>query len=379
MDHETLCRLDDVFASRFPQQFWGRWGRVRDFVQENNTDKFKQALASTNNRFAHPYWGFRGELCLDITGVVFPGEVRRLQLRDGWIFLRQIGRVPIKRANIPKPESIATSFIQAQRCGKDELSSRTPEISFASTKTICVIGLGCIGATLALELAKNGFQLVLVDDDEVEFGPTVRWPLGFQYLGWPKAEALADFIAKQWPHCRALPKVHDVGKDQEVDSQLIVDVDLVLDATAELGVQRYLSDLAAVSQKPLIMISGTPGGWGGRIARFLPTRETEPCRMCLDLYEADHELTLPPADPRGAFQPVGCGDISFHAVSADTSEISLSGARLVLSTLSAGVEEAYPSVWWNVGTLSLRSSDGKLIEPKFETWHLAPHPQCRNH
>jgi len=166
---------------------------------------------------------------------------------------------------------------------------------------------------------------------------------------------------------------------RELDEQALSGVDLVVDASAELGVQRYISDLSAEISKPVVMVSTTPGGWGGRIARFLPDRKKEPCHTCLCFFEIENYVTLPPVDPKGTFQPIGCGDITFQASGVDTSEISLAGARLVFSTLGECAEGAYPQTWWNVATLSLRDSEGALIEPKLETWRLGPHPKCTNH
>jgi hypothetical protein len=262
-------------------------------------------------------------------------------------------------------------------CPRRNRVSEYDAISFVNMHLDFV--LGCVGAALVLELAKVGTQLVLVDDDEVEFSASVRWPLGFEYIGWAKSKALAHFIGRQWPYCRVKPYVLAIGGDTEKDSGIVADVDLVVDGTAELGVQRYLGDIAAKCGKPVIEVSTTPGGWGGRLARYLPSRKTEPCRTCLWFYEAQKHLTTPPENLNGRFQPLGCGDVSFQGLSADTTEISVAGARLVFSTLSEGTLGGYPSTWWNVATLLLRSPEGLLIEPRLDTWRLEPHAKCRNH
>jgi molybdopterin/thiamine biosynthesis adenylyltransferase len=378
-NREQLCSLEEAIADRFTQQFWGRWLRMPGFVRENDSDKFDQVISYASHGFASAFWGYRGEPCLDVIGVIFPEEVRRCEFHDGWVFLRRNGKRPGKRKVLPTPLRAGASLVRAQRCGRTEISSRAPDVAFARSKKVAVVGLGCVGAPLALELAKVGVQLVLVDDDEVEFAPAVRWPLGLDYLGWAKSKALADFIGKQWPYCGVQPHIGAIGRNRAADTEIITGVDLVVDGTAELGVQRYVGDLAAECGKPVIEVSTTPGGWGGRLARFLPTRDTEPCRVCLFFYEEESYLTIPPADPNGRFQPLGCGDISFHALSADTTEISLAGARLVFSTLAEGALGAYPVTWWNVATLWLRSTEGVLIEPRLETWHLTPHPKCPNH
>jgi hypothetical protein len=311
--HQSLCRLNESIAMHFGQAFWGRWQRLPNFIREDDTAKFNLALSSLNQRFRHLQWGYQRSFWLDVTAGIFPEEVRRCEYRDGWIFLCHRGDPPTKQVSLRKPRLTGQSFVRAERCGRQEVNSRIPELAFAATKTVAVVGLGCLGATLALELAKAGFALKLIDSDEVEFGPSVRWPLGFEYLGWKKGDALKSFIKQQWPFCTVEGLAWRIGAKRRSDEQILSSVDLIVDATAEIGVQRYLSDLAAELSKPMVLLSTTPGGWGGRFARFLPARRTEPCHACLCFYEAEGFITCPPADPNGTFQPVGCGDITFHA------------------------------------------------------------------
>ena len=273
--NQTICSLSEAMARKFETQFWGRWIRVPEFICEDEPSKFDQIVCEKNPQIARPRWGYqKTEPFLDVIGVLFPEEIRRCELADGWIFLRRDGKAPSKRKAMPKPERVGCSLVRAQRCADSELQSRTPESVFSRTKKVAVIGLGCIGAPLALELAKLSMPLLLVDRDEVEFGPSVRWPLGFSYLGWAKSEALRHFIGKQWPYCTVQPYARKFGEDSTNDEQIVQEADVIVDATAELGIQRYLGDMAAGLGKPVIMISTTLGGWGGRLASFLPDRKT---------------------------------------------------------------------------------------------------------
>ena len=298
-------------------------------------------------------------------------------MRDGWVFLVSMGRKNGKHSS--RVETIGTYLVRSERAGSAESAARIPQLANLPQKRVTVIGLGCVGAVIALELAKTGCALCLVDDDEVELAAAVRWPLGIEYLGWEKSEALRHHAMNQWPWAKIESRSHHVGTDYGQDRTIVEASDVVIDATAEIGIQRYLGDLCAASGKPLVIVSSTPGGWGGRIARFFPSRSKAACPVCLWLYEQDKIVTIPPADPLGMFQPIGCRDISFYAPSADTTEISLAATRLAISTLLEGVEGGYPSVPWNFATLVLRCPTGEFIGPKLETWTLPPHSLCQNH
>jgi molybdopterin/thiamine biosynthesis adenylyltransferase len=378
-DHALVCSLPDQLAGQFSRKVWGRWTRVTDFVYENDPEKFRAHIETVHSFVRRPYWAHVGEEAFDIIGVIYPEEVRRRENADGWIFSRKTGRLKKRDIGFPKVEQTGQALVKAQRSGLEDFQTRNSVAATLAAKKVAVFGLGCVGGPLALELAKLGSSLILIDPDEVELAPTIRWPLGFEYLGWNKAKAFRHFIAKQWPYSNIEARDIRAGSEYETDQEIIRQADLVIDATAEIGVQRYLNDFCTALGKPLIIISTTPGGWGGRIALFGPSRAHDPCRTCLWHYEQDGTVAEPPSDPNGTFQPQGCGDITFYACSSDTAEISLAGARLAISTLSDGTTGIYPKISWNIGTLFLRSSEGDLIGPKLKGLSLPPHPACPNH
>ena len=60
-------------------------------------------------------------------------------------------------------------FVRAGRAGREDLTSRIPELSQLHKKTVTVIGLGCLGAPSVLELARCGVgEIRIIDFDIVE-------------------------------------------------------------------------------------------------------------------------------------------------------------------------------------------------------------------
>jgi hypothetical protein len=153
-------------------------------------------------------------------------------------------------------------------------------------------------------------------------------------------------------------------------------VDLIFDATAERGVQLFLSSKASDLGIPYVMAESRPGGWGGLIAKILPGGDNG-CYYCLLHALKDESIEPPPAKEEDFIQPQGCISPTFTAASFDTSTISMAAVRLAISTLIANQSGGYPSIEHNVGVLSLRDpSTGLATFPNWKTYHLGKHPNC---
>jgi len=161
------------------------------------------------------------------------------------------------------------------------------------------------------------------------------------------------------------------------DLARLLDTDLILDATAESGIQLLLSDLAAERGIPYICTSTTPGAWGGLVFRQLPGAD-QACWSCLQHAMTQGLVPTPLHDPRGTLQPAGCANLTFTGAGVDIQLISLMAVRTTIATLCAGTQNGYPDVDWNVAVATLRSPDGRLIAPQWEVQTIERHPDCRN-
>jgi hypothetical protein len=158
--------------------------------------------------------------------------------------------------------------------------------------------------------------------------------------------------------------ISDSGESEiEVLDKLLESVDLIYDASAEVGVHHLLSALAAERRKPYLLAWATPGAWGGLVARIVPGK-TEGCWNCLQWARADGTISNPPADPAGDVQPTGCADPTFTGTSFDLQQVALGAIRLAVATLTSGEAKAYPDFDWDVAVISLRAPDGQVIAPR---------------
>jgi molybdopterin/thiamine biosynthesis adenylyltransferase len=280
-------------------------------------------------------------------------------------------------------------FARAGRAGIDSRADRAPELAPLSEAKICVFGLGCLGAPSTLEFARCGVkELQIVDPDFVDPAASGRWPLGLHVAGLSKAKALVEFIRQHYPYTKVMDHPFAVGgvrdlrdpgdSAQTIMKRITEGASLIYDATAEVGVQHYLSDYARELRIPYVAVEGTHGGWGGLVMRVVPG-ETAGCWMCLQTYLYDPKpphIELPPNSPTGTVQPIGCADPTFTGAGFDLAQVALTGVRTAVSTICGSVPNGYPPQDWDVTIISLRDKQGNLIPPTFDKFNLDRHPEC---
>ena len=279
---------------------------------------------------------------------------------------------------------------RAYYASPEDLAARVPELQPLRNKTIAAIGLGCLGAPSVLEFARAGAMCIcLVDHDTVDPATTVRWPIGFTAAGQKKVHVLHETIRRDYPYTETEPFDLRVGQvrhpkngsasQQNVLEGILSGVDLIYDSTAELGVQHFLTDYAWNKGITYIGVSGTIGGWGGKVFRIYP-RPDKGCWLCYRMQCDEGDTPEPPSAPsdQNTVQPTGCADPTFTGASFDMLQVAIAGVRMAVSTLCEGVDGAYPSASWDAVHLRLRADDGSLIVPTYSTYTIVRHPECPN-
>lgn len=328
----------------------------------------------------------------NVTGIRFPQEVEKGKKGSGWIFIiecmaeppdaqKKIGQSFKRMAYLARPAYIST----------DAIKDRIPRLSPLANKSVAIVGLGALGSFAAIELARSGIkQLKLLDFDIVDPPTTVRWPLGISSAGVIKTLALKKFLADNYPLTEVVsfskrlgsiriegnePTVFDPEADEDILHLLVNETDLLLDATAEPGVNNYLSRFCVRKNMPHVIMYATPGAWGGVVMRWEPDK-TEGCWNCLKSWQYYDDELVPPVDDQGLVQPPGCADITFTGGSFDLQNISLGAVRMIVSTLCSGEEEGYPALPWDWAVLSMVDSDHNPISPTWKELKLKRHPKC---
>lgn len=374
-DREIISELDAGIAEQYPYRIGVHWVR---FDKPPNPASIEVAVHKQFQHLLTKPQNFKkvqgGRV--DVLGIVFPEEVEPGRFHDGWLF-----RVVFREGGKGKSRGY---YARAYRCGEDEFTARIPELAPLRTKTVAVVGVGCIGAPSALEFARAGVgNLRLLDYDRVDPAATVRWPLGLPMAGVPKVEALRWFIAENYPRttvtavCRRLgvPAIEFAKTEEDVLAAFLEGADLLFDASAEWGLAHLLSHKARAAGIPYVHIGGRNGGWGGVVFRE-GRGLTDGCWGCYVHSLADGTIQRPPHDDGQHVQPTGCADPTFTGANFDLREVALMGVRLAVATLCREAAGGYPDYDWDVGVLSLRSADGNLLEPTWRTYPLTRHPDC---
>jgi hypothetical protein len=364
-------------------QILGRWVRMSEPVLEQSPREFLDRVVTAHPALGTPKWASAGTHKLELVGVLFPEEITWRNFANAWVFAV---RRSAERAGFRPGTYWETYFVRAGRAGRSDMTARIPELNSLSTKKVAVVGLGCIGAASALEFARSGVaELRLMDDDVVEPGTMVRWPLGLSVAGKSKVEALVDFVFKNYPYTQ--PKGWNCkfgmipglgGSHLSVFNDFLSGVDLVFDATAETGIHYLLSELAKECRLPYVCVSATPGAWGGRVVRFRPG-VTKGCWICLQHLIQDGTTPIPSTSEHGEFQPEGCESPTFFGPYFDVGDLPLAAVRLAVSTLCRGEASGYPEFAWDLAVLDLRTREGLPVAPTWKTFAIDRHPKCTNH
>ncbi len=305
-----------------------------------------------------------------VVAITFSEEIAANQSGSGWMFF-----LIRKNANTGKE---TVQRIRSYRAGLNDFGARVPAVNTLRAKKILLVGCGAVGAPIAIDLTRCGANMRLLDCDTVDPGPTIRWPLGLPSYGFGKSDELMLFLRDNYPYASVEPFNVRIGDTAELGkyeqskkhrkklAQALAGADLIVDASAEVGVQQYLSAQAAHGNIPYIFASATPGAVGGMVGRFIPG-DMQGCWFCLQraIY---HEGVIPEPkkDIDGHVLPPGCNHPTFTGASFDLTEVSLQALRMTVQAFNANVKSAFVSMEF----------DGALQLPRWESFPVPRYDDC---
>lgn len=403
-DGLPLGELSAQNPDRFPERVVGSWARLDAPLRANSPEEFLAEVKKVAPGLLDGGWqpapasNPAGGWKLQVLGLTFPEERSHRASGDGWVFLVRL-RGPGGPQHPPrggkgkrgKPQPTGTSsvhVIRAGYAGRTDMAERVPELTGLHRQHVAVFGVGALGSTVVEHLARAGIgHITTIDRDHVEPGNLVRHAANLGMVGWSKA-AVGSQIAFHVGHdIKATPIHYSIGAPRtdrmpnernEIDfwAEVIDGLDLVLDCTAEKGLQQALAWLARRGGKPYVAASATNGGWGGRVVRLRPTPGTA-CWSCLEYSLNDASIPVLAAAPESAgVQPVGCADPTFTGSGFDLAEVALHTVRVAVASLQADEPGGYPDSGHDVHVLTLRTSDGVPVPPTWAGLPLPVHPSC---
>ena len=399
-----LSELSGQNPDRFPERVAGRWARLDAPVRGDRPEAFLAAIKAVAPQLLDGGWepapapGPVAGWQLQIVGLTFPEERVHRGTGDGWVFLvrlrppgrpQQPPRHGGRKRGAQQPTGRTTvHLIRAGYAGRNDMAERVPELAGLRRRHVAVFGVGALGGTVVEHLARAGVgQITVIDRDHLEPGNLVRHAGNMAMVGWSKAAVGGQIAVNAGPETDAVVMQASIGAPRtdrrpdernEVDAwdDVIGGVDLVMDCTAEKGLQQALAWIARRRGKPYLAASATNGGWGGRVVRLTSTPGTA-CWYCLEYALSDESIPVLSAAPDAAgVQPVGCADPTFTGSGFDLAEVALHTVRVAVATLQANEPGGYPDSGHDVHVLTLRTSDGVPVPPTWAGLPLSVHPSC---
>jgi molybdopterin/thiamine biosynthesis adenylyltransferase len=320
-----------------------------------------------------------GKIWVHIAGFVFEEEVRQGVREDAWVFLV---RTEKSRGTLGP-----VGLLRAVRFDVQDLSARIPELAALPRQAVAVIGLGSLGAPVALEMARAQVgRLRLADFDYVDPAAGVRWVSGLEYAGALKTRAIETSLVRNYPFTQievlhfmvgqGMREIPAAQREADQINRLLAGANLLIDATADDNVTSALNAACTDAGVVHLVLWGIDG-FGGVVARLRPGKSG--CYHCLRLALSEEIIAPPPAVPNGVprIQPRGCADRTFTASSPDLLPLATQAVRVALSTLCEGVQGGYPPIADDVFVLSLRNTNGELLRvPEWRAYVLTRNPRC---
>lgn len=343
-----------------------RWARLKKHPSAPTPEAIVAAANEVANSFHEPLWQTVSGGAISVIGVVFEEEVRQGEFEDAWLFA-----VLVRGAE--------GYVIRGERLSEDDLTARIPRLRPLRQRTIALAGGGAIGGPIAMELARSQLgRLRILDYDQLEAGNTVRWPLGITAVGFPKEAVLAMALAADHPYVDVEPFPRHLGLPRRVEDESELDLldrfldgaDLLVDATAEDGIQHLLATLAHERGLPQIYAWATEGAFGGVVARVVPGQSG--CWLCLR-HLINDGMIKPPFEATGTVQPRGCATPTFTGESFNLAPISAQATRVAARLLT----ETEPDIGNDVTVLALTEDDGTpLPAPRWDVFALDSRINC---
>lgn len=154
---------------------------------------------------------------------------------------------------------------------------------------VLIVGLGGLGAPVALYLAAAGVgTLVLADHDQVDLTNLQRQIIHHTAdIGRPKVESAGDHLLALNPQVN-IRRLQQALADTTLHDA-VADVDLVLDCSDNFATRQAVNAACVALGKPLV--SGAAIRLEGQLSVFDPRNAASPCYQCLYGSGDEHALS----------------------------------------------------------------------------------------
>ncbi|TKX74756.1 hypothetical protein EXE46_07780 [Halorubrum sp. GN11_10-6_MGM] len=228
------------------------------------------------------------------------------------------------------------AIVHAERDARKRIDGLVDTDALAD-RHVTIVGLGTVGSTVAVELAKSGVgNFTLIDPDRLEIHNVVRHECGVDDLGRSKLDAVADRIRETNPLASIETAAVDVTERPGALADRIAGSDLVAVCTDTDPSKLVVNRECLAADVPAVYGGVYAGAMGGDVIRVVPG-ET-PCYDCVlgdisddmardERVSGEADYGRDPDDQPGP-EP---------GLSVDVGFVSLIQTRYALAMLSGGI------------------------------------------
>ena len=224
---------------------------------------------------------------------------------------------------------------------RDDLYSRVRgilETAALADKTVVLVGLGSVGSTIAVELAKCGvMRFVLWDPERLKVVNVCRHYAGLSHVGRFKTKFLRDAILEKNPYAQVT--THEVGvawENLQIVRDCLRQADLGIGSPDNQEARIILNKACVDEGRPLILAGAFRRAFGGQVFRIRPRRSF--CYQCfLGALDTDLEEQAIPREVLA--EPIAYSDRPVPiepGLSNDIAPISTMAVKLAIQELLQG-------------------------------------------
>lgn len=269
---------------------------------------------------------------------------------------------------------------------RNELFRRLEGVHSVETlqeRTVLMLGLGAIGSSLALDLAREGVGgFVLCDPDRLRPGNVMRHALDLFSVGQSKAAGTELAIGRVNPDAETWTETDNLEDPGVLENLMREDAPLrgahlVVSAIGDNAIEGLVSEVAVRSRSaPVLFVRTLHDGDATRLFLLRPGTD-DACLECLRLHHRDEhpDLIFVPDSELRPVHDAGCGTSAQPGAGLASRQAALFGAKRALSLLLG--EETEDNHWLWVARAIPAAEDARLHVPeRMRAARLTRHRKC---
>lgn len=325
------------------QSFHGVWYRVNtEFVPSNRLDHLLDQIdqsSGNSSGTAHSYMIEKLSRMISAGGIPLAIGYPTIRGLEQWLFL-WIPKPNGKKIYLSRPELMKTIEVRSfetMPARKADLLRRTVHLSKdLGSKKVAVFGVGALGGSIALLLAKAGLgEIRLIDSDIVKPVNVIRHIAGLNDVGFAKTFCVRRNILRHNPDCNVMT-FPETWQIQDIE-KILHEVDLTIDTTANTAFSLYLNQFIIPKRGAIIFAAAYRRAAVGRLilnrGDYYPS---DPCLACYQLNDVmwdENIYPLIPPDSTTTFEEEGCAAVTEEADAIHIEMIASQCASLAIKQL----------------------------------------------